>query len=1069
MKRFTAASSIWRIGLMRLVLLCMLFDILMPVSVNAVTKEATTRPTTLSPVISAPAVKLITPSSATAARKKSAVAPVAVKSVATRVKSGVTSKVVVSASSELKIAKAEKTGINAAQAPAKTSEKGSTKPVAVKTASVTKKAAAGKPAAKKPAVATASAAIPRPQQIITNNAIASDSAKSLNVAASTQENDELTADCVAHDDKTLKPMVFNEARRIKTPPAQVLQYAKNFWDEADNEIEKRKINISGTKTFEMKQAEISGDVGHFSTENYDSIPGFKLDQSLHLEIDGNITENSSVHAILDDKEDEDRRFTVNIDGPVWKFIMGDFPLALEGTEFSMFRKEVRGILAQGSFHERFKSIFLFSQSKGMARREQFRGAGQQQEFRMQASPIVQDSEKVSIDGKQLTRGSDYLVDYEDGLIKLLPHILPVEVTRWIVVEYEVADESMAFSRNLFGSRQVYTHSEGRAVAVTWLREIDSATPKAGSNASSTVTPMQHDVLAADADWMLTPSVSVKAETAVSRVDPNRNSDATAADRAFVGNATRFGLTGKNDRTDAEISYRRIDKDFKVVGREGGVLELGERGLVNDIMSGRARLDYKFSQIISAFADGEQSETNLDNDTTLSAVDYSNYNSGFIWSTTPENRFEVRGGRQIDNEVGPITRSDITRDTAAVVFDRKIGKLNTQSKINKTGYNDAVNMASDSEVLEMNFTMGAVADETFSWNTGISRIAVEDELVLRGLRSETRNYNLDLSYEPNRVFNARGLFQWRREDDFLANSRADTEIADSQLRYEPTRDLRTQLKYKIENTSKVIRDPDLDPAKYILPPSLPNSAQEEAEIVNRFENPVQKTTANFITDYRLNRYLQAYFDWRRRDLQDQQTDIKVSSNDRRTYELRYTPFEKMMLTTEYEEGFNRNHEPQTELKDNIKSLQLRHEFSTGYILDATYEEKLENDVYIDANDTFTKSKIMDLQRQFNYWASLELGLQYNDIYAAEPSREWEKRLAVVLTPVSRSQRYRFFAKHKDISARISSDHYEGGVSFSQFIGTDTIIDGELKKVHSSKGIVGQGYDATVFNAKMVITF
>lgn len=749
--------------------------------------------------------------------------------------------------------------------------------------------------------------------------------------------------------------------------------------------------------------------------------------------------------------------------------MGDFPLALEGTEFTLFQKEVRGILAEGSFHERFKSIFLFSQSKGMARREQFRGAGQQQEFRMQTSPIVQNSEKVTIDGKQLSRGSDYLVDYEDGLIKFLPHVLPIEVTRWIVVEYEVADENMAFSRNLFGSRQIYTHSEGRSAALTWLREVDSATPKAGVNASSTVTPMQHDVVAADADWMITPTVSVKAETAVSRVDPNRNSDATKEDRAIVGNASRFGLTGKTDRADAEVSYRRIDKDFKVVGREGGVLELGERGLVNDIMSGRARLNYKFTGLLSGFADGENSETNLEKDVMLSAIDYHNYNSGFVWATSSATRLEVRGGRQFDRESGPVRASDLTRDTAAVVYDRKIGKLTTQAKVNKTGYEDAINTASGSEVLEMNFNMGAVADETFSWNTGISRIAVEDDLVLSGLRSETRNYNLDLSYEPNRVFNARGLFQWRREDDFLANSRADTEIADSQLRYEPTRDLRTQLKYKIENTSKIIRDPDLDPTKYILPPSLPNSTQKEAEILNRFENPVQKTTANFITDYRLNRYLQAYFDWRRRDLQDQKTDIKVASNDRRTYELRYTPFEKMLLTTEYEEGFNRNHEPQTELRDSIKSLQLRHEFTAGYILDATYEEKLENDVYIDANDTFTKSKIMGLQHQFSHWASLELGLQHNDIKAIEPSREWEKRLAVILTPVSRSQRYRFFATHKDISARISSDHYEGGLNFSQFIGTDTIIDGEVKRVHSSKGLVGQGYDATVFNAKMVITF
>ncbi len=880
---------------------------------------------------------------------------------------------------------------------------------------------------------------------------------------------ELTAECVAVEKQQIKPVIFNEPQRIKTPPAQIIQYAKDFWDEADNQITKRKINISGTKTFEMKQAEISGDIGHFSTENYDSLPGFKLDQSLHLEIDGNITETSTVHAVLDDKEDEDRRFTVNINGPVWQFVMGDFPLALEGSEFALFRKEVRGILAQGSFSERFKSIFLFSQSKGQARREQFRGAGQQQEFRMQASPIVQSSERVSIDGRQISRGTDYFIDYEDGLIKFLPQMLPIELTSWIVVEYEVADTSMAFSRNLFGTRQVYTQSEGRSVGLTWLREVDSTTPKSGTNASDTVAPMQHDIVAADADWSLTPSVSMKAETAVSMLDPNRNSNLAAIDKSIVGHASKFGLLGKTARTDGEISFRRIDSKFKVVGREGGVLELGERGLVNDILSGRARLNYKFNEAFTGFADGEKSETNLDKDPTLSAINFKDVNTGMVWSSGLDTRVEVRGGRQFDRENGPIVHSDITRNTSAVVYDRKIGKLNTQSKINKTGYDDSYNLASDSSVLEMNFKMGAKADETFSWNTGISRIAVEDDLVKDSLRSETRNYDLDLNYEPNRVFNARGLFQWRREDDFLSNSRADTEIADSQLRYEPTRDLRTQLKYKIENTSKIIRDPELDQKKYLLPPSLPNSAQKEAEILSRFENPVQKTTANFITDYRLNRYLQAYFDWRRRDLQDQKSNLKVSSNDRRTYELRYTPFEKMMLTTEYEEGFNRNHEPQSELRDSLKSVQLRHEFSTGYILDATYEEKDENDIFVNANDIFTKSKIMGLQRSFSQWAALELGLQYNTISALEPSREWEKRLAVILTPVSRSQRYRFFANHKDISARQSSTHYEGGLNFSQFIGTDTIIDGEVKRVHSSAGLVGQGYDATVVNAKMVITF
>ena len=119
--------------------------------------------------------------------------------------------------------------------------------------------------------------------------------------------------------------------------------SKPWLDEPSDK--EKKLDISGTKTFEMKKANVKGDIGHFSTENYESIPGFRLDQSLHLEIDGNITHSARVNAVLDDKEDEDRRFTINVDGPLWNLTMGDFPVAIPDTEFTLFKKEVRGIMA----------------------------------------------------------------------------------------------------------------------------------------------------------------------------------------------------------------------------------------------------------------------------------------------------------------------------------------------------------------------------------------------------------------------------------------------------------------------------------------------------------------------------------------------------------------------------------------------------------------------------------------------------------------------------------------------------------------------------------------------------
>ncbi|MBR4570279.1 MAG: hypothetical protein IKO19_06380 [Candidatus Riflebacteria bacterium] len=887
----------------------------------------------------------------------------------------------------------------------------------------------------------------------------------------------LTADTVAVPDapNVEKVEVSKKDGKPNLPSSQVIRYAKRFWDEAEEKYDKHNIDISGTKTFEMKKSKVSGDVSHFSTEHYDCYPGFKMNQSLHLEIDGNIDEKSTVHAVLDDTEDEDRKFTVTIDSNKWKFVLGDFPIALKGSKFALYSKEVRGVMAQGYFHNKVRSTFLYTQSKGLSRREQFRGAGQQQEYRLQVSPIVQESEKVYIDGIQLIRGTDYQIDYEEGIVKFAQSVLPIEMTRWIVVEYESNDEDMAFTRNLFGTRHEYIRSEGRTIGVTWLREFDHSSPKAGAdvdNASGTITPMTHDIYEADIDWKLGKGFSVTGEYAVSKYDPNIKAETLDEDKEITGYAASFGVNGKTNKIEASASYDRVDSKFKTIGREDGVIELGERGLVDDIISSKANLTYKFDHVWSGFADGEKSRTNIDNNPAESKIDFVKYNGGFIWERNNENRFEVRSGRQSDKEFldfGTTINSDMTKDSSSVVYDRQVGKVKTQSKAERIAYKDDINVASDSEVIELNFNMSSQLDEKISWTAGVSRITVEDEIVLKGLRSETTNYELTMNYEPSSKFIVKGEFQFRRADDFYDNSREDSKLADSQIVYEPNDDLKSTFKYKVENTSKITRDPSLDPTQYILPSSLPSYVLEEDQVLNRFENPVEKTTINSTTDYQISKNLAAYIDWRRRDIDDKKTSLNISKTDRKTYELRYTPLEKLSFTTEYETGFSVNHDTVAETRDWLKSFQLRHEMTKGYILEATYEETDEDDIYDNNNDEYKKSKILELQRPVNNKVTLEFGLQHNDIFSKNPSEEFEKRFAVTLTPSSKSQRYKFFANHKNIDAEIKGEYYEGGVNFSQFIGTDTMIDGEVKKVHSTKTNAGEGYDSVVANAKVVITF
>ena len=896
---------------------------------------------------------------------------------------------------------------------------------------------------------------------IATKAAAKITAKTAAAVAKAEET--LTADSVAVEDETAE-------EKQKNSKNQIIRYAKRFWDEAEEKYDEYNVDISGTKTFEFKKAKVSGDVSQFSTEHTDCYPGFKMEQSLHLEVDGNLGKNSTVHAVLDDNDDEDRKFLVNIEASKWHFALGDFPLAIEGSKFALFDKEVRGVLAEGFFHNKIKSTFLYAQSKGNSRREQFRGMGQTQEYKTMFSPVVQESEKVYIDGVMLVRGSDYQVDYDEGIVKMLPDVLPIEATRWVVIEYESDDESVAFTRNLFGTRQEYIRREDQRIGVTWLREMDNNSPKSGAEvdtASGTISPIQHDIYEADINWAIGKGFKLRGEYALSQYDPNRKSNETEEDKTITGHAASIALEGKNSKIDAKVSYDRVDSKFKTIGRDEGVVELGERGLVDDISSFKGDATYSFDKEWKGFVDGEKSKTNLDNNPAESKIDFKEFRAGVIWERDADNRFEIRGGRMSDYEYGPDIASDLIKDSSSAVYDRKFGKIKTQAKAERISYKDDLNVASDTETVELDLNLSGEPNEKLSWAAGVSRINVKDKIVNDQLRSETSNYTLQLSYEPSDKLTMRGDFQFRREDDNYLNSRSDEKIADSQITYEPNDDFKTTFKYKVENTSKVLKDETLDRDKYKKTGILADD--DDDNILVTYESPVEKITINSTTDYRISRNLSAYVDWRRRDIDSKETGKNVSKNDRQTYELRYTPIEKMMLTTEFENGYSCNNDSVSELRDWLKSIQLRHEFKRGYILDATYEETKEDDTYDNTQDEYKKSKILELQRPINKKVTLEFGLQHNDIESVNPSTEFEKRLAVILTPSSRNQRYKFYASHKDIDAEINGYYYEGGVIFSQFIGTDTMIDGELKKIHSSKTINGDGYDSVVANAKVVISF
>lgn len=858
------------------------------------------------------------------------------------------------------------------------------------------------------------------------------------------------------------------------------QISESYLDDKQNF--EPKLDISGTKTFVLKKADVKGDHGHFATENYESIPGFRIDQSLHLEIHGNITQNASVSAVLDDKEDEERKFTININSNKYNLTMGDFSAIIPDTEFIMYKKEVRGIMAWTAINPYLESILLFSQTKGFPRREQFRGAGNQQEFRLQAAPIVPNSENIRIDNKILTRGNDYIIDYDEGIVKFLPHLLPLEITNIIVIEYEVKNKEIAFKRNFAGIRFIIhkpnnsrtQNNINNYIGISYIKEydinssknsLDSITP--GATNSANIAPTENQILAFDAKFKLK-NTNILAETSFSNFDPNTNDD-SKLHKSLIDNASKLSFSFSNNTINQILEYKKVGKNFVLPGREKGILTIGERGLTNDIYKLNSRTNYLALSNLKIYNTYELSKTNLENNTNQPTIKHNEFQTGGIWNYTPSSKLELRYSEQDDFEVTNTIKRNNKKQVYTILNDSNLTKsIYSQTKVEKTILKDSINLASDTEILAVTTNFGGGKNK-FKWQTSVAHSLLYNPNLANELTSKIINWGLDMNLEPFSNGNIRGIFQCRNEFDYLSKVHSRDFIADSRTTIRKNDNFELQLKYKVENTLKVIRDPSIDPAKYNLPPTLSNHNQRKKEqILSSYETPARKSTINLFLNYQPHKKLETFIDLKNRNIIDRRTNKKISENSRNLFEVRYTPSEKLKLSSELEYGISKSLTPQSQMHDNRKNISLKYDFIEGFSVTTKYEIQSENDMIINANDKNIVSNSLSFQRIFSERLTFDVGLKKDIIKQKNPFTEFGINSAITFN-ASNNCRYRFFINHTDILSTAHGKKFEHGLDFNQNLGTDTSIDGEIKKIRSTPTKNGNGYNAFIANAKIVVNF
>ncbi len=216
----------------------------------------------------------------------------------------------------------------------------------------------------------------------------------------------------------------------------------------------------------------------------------KLEQSLRLNVEGQVARDVSVRAYLSDQntpllpegDTEELRsldkVLVEIEGKDVSATMGDFVLDMTSGSLLSMRRDLAGVMVTGQ-RGPLRVLLAGAQASGEQTTVTFTGVdGKQGPYLLPGASgsvgvtIVAGSERVWLDGTLLRRGSDndYVIDYSSGELQF-SETRPITAESRIEVDYESATSD--FDRDVYGGDATLRSVDGRMeFGAAYFRESD---------------------------------------------------------------------------------------------------------------------------------------------------------------------------------------------------------------------------------------------------------------------------------------------------------------------------------------------------------------------------------------------------------------------------------------------------------------------------------------------------------------------------------------------------------------------------------------------------------------------
>lgn len=203
----------------------------------------------------------------------------------------------------------------------------------------------------------------------------------------------------------------------------------------------RKIQLSGSKKIGFHITRISGDRNAYSDSYYFGQGGRPVTDFTELSIIGTkVFDLFNFNWRLTNSPfgtPQDRRFSINYERGGTRLDLGDISAALGGNELVSFNKTLRGIHISTRLSRSFplKISGIYSETRATARTSVIYGNDSGGPYYLNASQILDGSERVRVDGREMVRGRDYEIDYYSGLLTFKEGII-IPRTSTILVSFE---------------------------------------------------------------------------------------------------------------------------------------------------------------------------------------------------------------------------------------------------------------------------------------------------------------------------------------------------------------------------------------------------------------------------------------------------------------------------------------------------------------------------------------------------------------------------------------------------------------------------------------------------------